>query len=1412
MGALEVVGAGGGKPQEPRKPHEAPDSLQSVATARILMLVGLGEMGGLVNGDQSVFFSGVPLQNPDGSHNFERVRVEHRTGGGAQAPIPGFDEVETEFPVGVEVKGGAGIVRSIDDPEATAVRVTVSVRGLMEMTEEGDTNPSTVEMLVDLRKPGGAWRLGRNITIQGKTRSKYQRAVRIELPEPGPWEVRVRRLSGDSTTQRLINATEWDSFTVIQSLQLSYPGYALLGVTFDAKQFSSVPEITSDWNLSTIRIPSNYDAEAGTYAGAWDGTFRRAVSSNPAWCLFALATDERFNINLPPDGAWKWDLYRIGQWCDQRVNDGMGGQRRRFELHDYHSAGGDAWKVLQDMASVFCGRVVPSAGGIRVVADMPGDVPAKHFVPANVIDGRFSYTSTEQAERYSVASVSFVDPADSWKRAIEYVEHADGLARYGYQPAEVVAVGCTNRAQAQQLGRYILETSQTETELISFAAGLYGCDLLPGELFTVFDPVFAGRNMAGRLLAVDGVSVQLDAPVTLDEGVAYSLECPMPDGTLAQRGVVVTPGETDRLQLVAPFPAQPVAGATWALSGTNLQPTIWRCVSRREREPGIYEISGLQHNPHKWETVERGICIDAPPVSNLPDPAQIPPVAAVAMREVPYLTGDGRREVRLEVDWPAVSHPYLRGYVVGYREEGGNWRELPELSANHAELSGLVPGVWQVRVSSVSATGLRSIPALAQLETRGHVAPPARPALSATGGAMVVNLSWRYPAGVPDLVRAELFYSVTPNDGNPVRLADVAYPTNTFAHYGVGAGVRYYYWLRVVDSWGNPSAFAQADAEAVRDPSLLLQQLQGSISGGMLVDELRQPLERVSSLTVDIDGAAALAESAIDAAMQNVLTNDLLGDTQARHRALAKQELKTTSEALRQEASARLTLAARMDDTQAGLSQEQIARVEADRALASDVKTLASKTAGDLAGVRQELQAATGPDGALAKRLDQLTAQQGDGQKAMQAGLQQEQTARADADKALAGDIKTLTSKTAGDLATVRQELQTATGPGGALAKRLDQLTAQQGDGQKAMQAGLQQEQTARADADKALAGDIKTLTSKTAGDLATVRQELQTATGPDGTLAKRLDTLTSRVGDSETTISQQAKTVNGLMGQWSVQITRSKGGKDFVSGFALNNGERGSEFAVLADKFLIAQPNGDGAAQVFTVGKLNGRVAAGLSGDMILDGTLIGNRVIAKESIQAEQIDGRRLRLLDNAGNVVVDMDGMGAHKIKGKLKAEQIDATGLMIPGRDGRPMIDLDGVRGGYIRDLVVDTASIAGNAVTASAFVNGSSIAVNVPAGASVYVTALIVANNNANGDEIGGLVWVRLRRNGAVISSCRGNASCSYVGFGRRFFSGGSTVLAYADTPGEGTHTYSIDADWPYSVGASATVSVLILKR
>ncbi|WP_440216202.1 host specificity protein J [Chromobacterium piscinae] len=1116
-----IFGAKGGGGGSQHTPVESPDTAQSISYGRMMVLLGHGETGGPAdpaNPLKCIYLDDTPIQNPDGSFNFQNMQVSYRTGTQTQPAIPGFPAVETEIGVGLEVKASNPITQTVADVNATAIRVTVSLPAGLRSTDpkNGDTGGASVQYAIDLAPTNGKFAQAATVTISDKTTANYQRSTRLPLIGAGPWLVRVRRITPDSTTQYLANQTVFTSFTSIIDAQLRYPNLSVLALKFDARQFSRMPAVSVLWQQLKCQVPSNYDPVARTYTGPWDGNFKPAVTSNPVWYLWTYCTDNRFGINIPAANMDRWGMYAIAQWCDQPVPDGYGGFEPRFQFHNFQQDTQDAWKVVSDIVSSFCGQAYWSAGGIRIVADMPGKQPVKHFNATNVIDGKFTYSSTPKNGRFTAAAVAWTDPSDRYRRAVEYAEHGQGLLTYGLQQTAAVAMGAVTRGQARRCGRYILETAQRSTEMVAFKAAAYGADLQPGDLFATSDFHVAGARMGGRVVSVAGTTVKLDAPVTLQSGVTYTLEVTGPDGVPVRRGVVAPPGATDTLGIVSPYPAQPVAGATWVLIATNLQPDLWTCVSIKAADNGEFEISGLQYDPNKWAAIETGLRFDPAPTSNLPDPGAMPPVLAVQLQEQSSLAPDGSRKVKLLVDWPAVVHPYLRGYRVTYRQSGGNWIALPDQVSNHAEIMDVVPGSYDVRVSTVSVTGVVSIPVTGNQQTQGQVTPPPAPTLTAVGGAMKIDLSWTYPAGRPDIARAELFYSTTQGDSNPSKLADLAYPASVFSWQGLQLNVTYYFWLRVYDTWGNVSAFAQAQVQTVKDPGALLDQLKNSITSAQLQESLRTPIEQA----VNVQGSV---NSLVQAAMQQMLTADEIRGTQGNHYAFAKRQLSTLGDSLRQEAAERLLLAARVDAAAAGIVEESRARAAADSALTERVGTMQTTVNGHTASLQE-----------VSRTVDGITAE------------------------------KIIKLNSAGKVAAI----------------------------------GLR--------------------------------------TDPDGSAV------------------------------------------DF-----------------LADRFVVSQPDGNGSRQVFIVASINGRPAVAIAGDLIADGSIIGRRVIVDGSIDAAQINTNGLTIRDLVGNVVVDMTGVDAAYIKGKLTVGKIDTEGLRIT-RGGSVVVDANGMDATYIRNLSVDTFQIRGEA--------------------------------------------------------------------------------------------------------------------
>ncbi|WP_406850150.1 host specificity protein J [Chromobacterium phragmitis] len=1124
MSARESIFGAKGGGGEQRTPVESPDSAQSISYGRMMVLLGHGETGGpadLANPLKSIYLDDTPIQNADGSFNFQNMQVAFRTGTQTQTAIQGFPSIETEIGVGLEVKTSNPITQTVADINATAVRVTVSLPGGLRSTDPktGDTGGATVQYAIDLAPANGKFTQAAEVTISAKVSANYQRSTRVPLVGNGPWLLRVRRLTPDSNSQYLVNQTAFTSFTSIIDAQLRYPNMAILALKFDARQFSRMPTVSAHWQQLKCQVPNNYDPIARTYTGPWNGGFKPAVTSNPVWFLWTYCTDNRFGINIPAGSMDKWGMYAVAQWCDQLVPDGYGGFEPRFQFHNFQQDVQDAWKVVSDIVSSFCGQAYWSAGGIRITADMPGKAMVKHFNATNVIDGKFTYSSTPKNGRFTAASVSWLDPADRYRRAMEYVEHGSGMLTYGLQQTSAVSMGAVTRGQARRCGRYILETAQRCTEMVTLRAAAYAADLLPGDLFSTSDFHVAGARMGGRVVAVFGTSVQLDAPVTLQSGVSYTLEVTGPDGVPVRRGVTGGAGTRDMLSIVTSFPAQPTPGATWILIATNLQPDQWTCVSIKSVDNGEFEVVGLQYDPNKWNAIETGLRFDPAPNSSLPDPGVMPAVLNVQLQELPYLSLDGGRRVKLLIDWPAVVHPYLRSYRVAYRQDGGNWIQLADQISNHAELDDVTPGTYEVRVSTVSVTGVAGNPTTSSQTTKGQVLPPPAPTLTAVGGAMKIDLTWSYPAGRPDIARAELFYSATAGDPNPSKLADLAYPTSTFSWQGLQLGVTYYFWLRVYDTWGNASGFAQAQAQTVKDPSVLLDQLKNSLTSEQLQESLRTPIEQA----VNVQGSV---NSLIQAQMQQMLTADEIRSTQGNHYAFAKRQLSTLGDAISQEANERALLAAKVKENAAGIIEESKARVR------------------------------------------------------------------------------------------------------------------------------------------------------------------------EDGALSERIVTMQTTVGNHTASLQEISRTVDGVMAEKIIKLNSS--GK--IAGIGLRTDPNGSAVDVLADRFVVSLPDGSGSRQVFVVTSINGRPALGLAGDLIADGSLVGRDVLVDGSVDAAQINTRGLTIRDQAGNVVVDMSGMGAAYIKGQLTVDQIDTRGMTIRDQFGSAIVNMYGMDASYIRNLQVDTLQIKGEAVS------------------------------------------------------------------------------------------------------------------
>lgn len=875
-------GKGGGGSSTP---DEAPDSLHSTAYARIVDLLSEGEIygpaHGLANGLQDVFLDGTPVENADGSRNFSNVQIDFRTGTQAQDPLPGFPASEHTIAVGVELTDQTPWVQTYTDTQLSAARVTLAVAGLTKAdTSNGDINGYRVEYAIDLSTDGGAFEEKVRTAFDGKTTQRYERSHRIDFsPAVSGWRIRVRRLTPNAHSSTIQDTTYVDSTTEIVDAKLRYPMSAVVGIKIDASQFQSIPTRSYRLRGRVIQVPVNYDPDTRAYSGVWDGTFKLAWTNNPAWIFYDLIRNDRYGLGDLVPAGWvdKWGLYQIGRYCDEPVSDGFGNMEPRFTCNVYLQQAADAYRVVQDLASVFRGMAYWASGSVFGVADMPGD-SVYTFTSANVIDGKFSYVGSALRTRYSVALVSWCDLSDMGRQKVEYVEDREALARYGIRQVEATAFGCTSRAQAHRVGKWMLLTSQRETRSVTFSVGLDACAVRPGSIIKVADQHLAGRRIGGRVREASHTVVTVDAELGVRPGDRLTVNLPggvsetrivssaigtvfsadmtsfTVDSTELTADMVGLPGTVINITVTAPFSAVPDVEAVWTLESEELTAQLYRVMAIARKDGITAEISAVQHEPGKFDNVDFGTRLDNPPITVVPPGVQPPPTNVQITSYSVIAQGIARQTAVFS--WAAADHAVA--YEVQWRRNNSDWVNAPRTGTTRMEVTDIYAGAYLCRVRAINSGGVTSLWATGtETQLDGITAPPpVVTALTATSLVFAIELKWGMPTGPSIIERTEIWYGRTSDRTLAIKLGDYAYPQDNHTLMGLAAGTQLYFWARLVDKNGQGGDW-YPDAEGVlgtasADADLILDYLKDQIEDTQLAQSLRSRIETGEQAAVQV--------------------------------------------------------------------------------------------------------------------------------------------------------------------------------------------------------------------------------------------------------------------------------------------------------------------------------------------------------------------------------------------------------------------------------------------------------------------------------------------------------------------------------------------------------------------------------
>ncbi|AZC19531.1 host specificity protein J [Pseudomonas sp. CMR5c] len=878
----EIIGYKGGE-SKPRPAVEAPDSLQSTAYARMLDLVSEGEIHGLVAGERSVYLDETPLANADGSRNFSGVSLDVRTGSQDQTYIPGFPAVESEIAIGVELKSDQPWTRAITNLQLSAVRVRLSVPRLSQTnTSNGDTNGYTVQYKIELSTNGGAWVQVLASAFSGKTSTKYERSHRVDLPPATTgWQIRVTRLTPNSTSGAIADKTSIDAITEVIDAKLRYPGSAIVGLQFDASQFQSIPTRSFDLRGRIIRVPSNYDPATRTYSGVWDGSFKTAWTDNPAWIFYDLLLHYRYGLGHLLNAAQvdRWELYRIGQYCDQPVPDGKGGTEPRFTCNLFLQTRSNALDVLQDLATTFRGMAYWAAGSVMAVADIPED-PVYTYANANVIDGKFGYSGSAKKTRYTVALVSWNDPTDFYRQKVEYVDDQAGITRYGIQQTEITATGCTSQGQAQRIGKWALLTNRLETESVGFSVGLDGSLARPGQIIRIADNDRAGRRIGGRLRSSTLDSLVLDADVKAYPGDTITVI--MPTGKAVSRVIKSVgypvkwstrgikwssgrmtmdttgfPAEVQQVVLSEDLEELPPQHSMWAIDSPTLATQLFRVMSVAEDFSGSeikYSISAVRHNASKFGAIDNGTRIERPPVTVIPPSVQRPPTNVTVSNG--HFVDQGSAVSVMTIEWERPDSAIA--FEVYWRKNDGDWIFAGRTGSTSVDVSGIYAGRYVAKVRAINSLDIGSVFATS-VETvlNGKTTPPPVPS-SFTAASIVfgIKLAWGIPAGLntADVQRTEIWYSQTSDVATSIKFGDYAYPQTDLTIMGLAAGVRFYFWARLVDRIGNVGAFrGPVTGQSSSDAGPILEYLNNQITETQLSQHLLEKIDSGGGASVEVE-------------------------------------------------------------------------------------------------------------------------------------------------------------------------------------------------------------------------------------------------------------------------------------------------------------------------------------------------------------------------------------------------------------------------------------------------------------------------------------------------------------------------------------------------------------------------------
>ncbi|EMM8075658.1 TPA: host specificity protein J [Citrobacter freundii] len=801
------MSSGGGKASTPTL---LDDNLKSKQFYRVLDLISEGPIYGPI--DQSHLSSfrlnKTPVTDANGNVSVNGISVAWRPGSETQLPINGFSAIEATTIVNTEVTYDTPLVRTITDQDVTRVRFNIGTTGLVEQDTKGNQKNTSVTMVIESRTGSTGWVIEKNVTIgPGKISGEYLEAHLIDAPETKPFDIRVRRITPDSTSDLLSNGTIWNSYSEITDDNLNYPFSAIAGAVIDRDQYTDTPSRTYHLRGLIVDVPDNYDPITRTYSGLWTGGFKKAWTNNPAWLFRELAKNIRFGLAKRAgyidvdDGA----LYVLSRYCDQLVNDGYGGQEPRMTLNAYITEQASARDILDKIASMFRGIALWDGMRLSVMLDAPQD-PIATITNANVVDGEFKRSSVKRSEKYNAVVVSWTDPDNGWEQVKEYVSDDEMIARGNYNETTIEAFGCTSRGQAWRAGKWLLETAKRESSRLSFQMARDAIHFTPGDIVEIMDNNYAGARLGGRIMSHSGNKITVDAVDSSLIGGGDTMSIMGSNGKFVK---YVINSIANNVITLKTTPSWVRGGTVFAISTSSVSIRLFRILSVAETENNsVYSITASQHDPNKQAIVDEGAVFEIP--NDTLNGYRVPNVENLR------IINTNSETVQVTATWETATTTKKLVFELYVYSADGKVVAQYETDQFRYEFFGLNAGSYTLGVRGRNENGMKGA------ETQINMvigAPPAPSSVIWTPGLFSADLVPVMRITATTDTSFEFWYSGLNQIENPADIEDQTQflgRSNQWTLHGLQADKTYYVYVRTRNAFG-VSEFVEASGQASSD-------------------------------------------------------------------------------------------------------------------------------------------------------------------------------------------------------------------------------------------------------------------------------------------------------------------------------------------------------------------------------------------------------------------------------------------------------------------------------------------------------------------------------------------------------------------------------------------------------------------